>query len=274
MDFKDKVALITGGSSGIGLGIARSFAKEGAQLVLTGMNPQKAEDAAKAVADEFGVKTLGISCDVTDRTAMESLSGRIEQEFGPVDILVNNAGVGYPGLLHQHKDEDWDWVMDVNVRSVFLHCRHYINKARAAGRPLYIVQTGSEQSLGLTPLGSMHAYTASKHALLGLSDAIRRDYADDEISISIVCPGIVNTEIWNADRNRQAGYGEKEERPPEFAKMMEEMGMDPDLVGDMTVKGMKDGKFFIITHQHIREIVETRNDELQDALTVTDSWFD
>ena len=273
LDLNEKVAVITGGSSGIGLGIARSMAKDGAKLVLVGKTPEKIDAAVENVR-ALGAEVIGIQCDVTQRDEVEALAKQVYDAYGRVDVLVNNAGLGAGGKVHQITDGDWDWVMDVNMRAVFLCCSVFVPRMLDQDGPCAIVNMGSEQCFGLAnaDFGSMAVYTASKHALLGLSESMRRDYGDTNLSVSIVCPGPVATDIWNAERNRPAAFGEKRPVNPDGGKMMEELGMDPDVVGDMTVAGLKAGDFYIITHGYIRDMIEDRYRETMAALDKTDAW--
>ena len=273
LDLNGKVAVITGGSSGIGLGIARSMAKDGAKLVLVGKTPAKIDAAVENVR-ALGAEAIGIQCDVTKRDEVEAMAKQVYDVYGRVDVLVNNAGLGAGGKVHQITDGDWDWVMDVNMRAVFLCCSVFVPRMLDQDDPCAIVNMGSEQCFGLASadFGSMSVYTASKHALLGLSESMRRDYADTNLSVSIVCPGPVATDIWNAERNRPATFGEKRPVNPDGGKMMEELGMDPDVVGDMTVAGLKAGDFYIITHGYIRDMIEDRYRETMVALDKTDAW--
>ncbi len=273
-DFKGKCAVVTGGNSGIGLGIARAFASEGANLVLVGMDETKAERAASALSDEFDVRAIGVRCDVTDRAQVEVLADRAYSEFGNVDILVNNAGLGAGGPIHEITEGDWDWVMNVNVKGIFHCCAVFVPRMLASGQPAHISNMGSEQSFGLASpdFGSMIAYTASKHAVLGITDSMRRDYADQGIEVSLICPGPVATDIWNAERNRPAEFGDRRVVDPEGGKMIAEMGMDPNAVGRMTVEGIKGGDFYIFTHSYIRDLVKTRHEEALEALEKTDAW--
>ena len=273
LDLKNKVAVITGGNSGIGLGIARSMAREGVKLVLAGRTPEKI-DTAVADIHALGADAMGIQCDVTDRKQVAALADQVYDTYGRVDILVNNAGLGAGGKVHAITDGDWDWVMDVNMRAVFLCCSVFIPRMLEQDGPCHIINMGSEQCFGLAnaDFGSMAVYTASKHALLGLSESMRRDYADTNLGVSIVCPGPVATDIWNAERNRPAHFGEKRPVNPDGGKMMEELGMDPNMVGDMTVAGLKAGDFYIITHGYIRDMIEDRYRETMTALDKTDTW--
>ncbi len=268
-DLKDKVAVVTGGNSGIGLGIARALAAEGTHLMLSGLHAEKSERAAAALSEEFGIRAVGVGSDASKREAVEALADRAFAEFGHVDILVANAGVGFRGLMHTIHDNDWDWLMGVNVRGVYLASSVFITHFLTQGTPAHIVITGSEQSVGMTPYGSMPIYAASKHAVLGLADAMRGDYGDKGIEVTLLCPGPVATDIWDIERDRPAQYGQRGASNEESRKLIMDLGMDPDIVGRMTVEGMKAGDFYVFTHDYIRDLVDGRYSEMSAALDKT-----
>ena len=197
------------------------------------------------------------------------------EAFGTVDILVNNAGVGYSGEVYKIGEQDWDWVIDVNVKGVFQCCAVFVPRFLERGTKAHIVNMGSEQCFGLADpqFGSMIAYNTSKHALLGFSDSLRRDVAPAGMVVSLVCPGPVATEIWNAERARQPEYGDRNPVADGAGDAVAEMGMDPDLVGKISVAGMKDDDFYIITHDYIRDLIKLRYDEADAAMDKTDAWL-
>jgi short-subunit dehydrogenase len=126
----------------------------------------------------------------------------------------------------------------------------------AAGRPAHVLNTGSEHSVGI-PFPGMGIYTATKHAVLALSDVLRRELESQGVGVSILCPGVVRTEIWNAGRSRPARFGGRQESPAEFASFLDS-GMDPDDVGRLAVAGIEAGDFFIMSHPEVRAIAEAR----------------
>lgn len=272
-DLNGKVAVISGGTSGIGLGIARELAKEGVKLVLVGMNPDKAQAAAEQLRSD-GADVIATACDVTQADQINALVELAYDTCGQVDILINNAGVGQVGLLHEIEERDWDWIIDVNLKSIFLMSRAFITRFLERGDKALILNTGSETCFGLpgTSLGSMYPYVASKHGMLGLTEMMKRDYADQGIDVRILCPGPVATEIWDADRSRQAKYGEHVASNPKLGEILHELGMDPDEVGRMTVEGIKNGDYYIITHSNIRELIDKRHREASAAMDKTDLW--
>lgn len=272
-ELNGKVAVITGGSSGIGLGIANNLAKEGVKLVLAGMSLEKAQAAATSLV-AIGADAIGIACDVTKRGDLERLADVAFETFGKVDILINNAGVGNVGALHELREEDWDWVINVNLKSIYLSCSVFIKRFLEFNESALIINTGSETCFGLNgrALGSMFPYVASKHGMLGLSEMIKRDYEEFGIRVSVLCPGPVATEIWNAERSRQPEYGKGGEANPKVGELLHQLGMDPEDVGKMTVDGIKNGDYYIITHSNIGELIEKRHSEGMAAIRRTREW--
>jgi len=272
-ELSGQVAVITGGSSGIGLGIARNLAKEGVKLVLAGMNLEKAQAVASSL-EETGAEAIGVACDVTRREELEKLADVAFDAYGRVDILINNAGVGNVGSLHELKEDDWDWVINVNLKSIYLSCSVFIKRFLDFNESALIINTGSETCFGLNgrALGSMFPYVASKHGMLGLSEMIKRDYEEFGIRVSVLCPGPVATEIWNAERSRQVEYGSANDSNPKHGEILHYLGMDPDDVGRMTVDGIKDGDYYIITHENIGDLIEKRHSEAMAAVGKTKEW--
>lgn len=256
---EDKVAVVTGGASGIGRGIARALAREGAHVVIADVEEGPAETVAAALAGK-GVRSVAIACDVSDRASVEAVADRAWKEFGRVDVLCNNAGVGAAGPVADSSPQDREWVLSVNVTGVWNGCSVFVPRFRESRRPAHILNTGSEHSLGI-PFAGMGIYTASKHAVLALSDVLRRELEPDGIGVSILCPAVVRTEIWNAGRNRPRRFGGPQQSPEEFRNFMAS-GMDPDEVGRLAVAGIRRGDFYILSHSQVREIVEARYREL------------
>jgi len=258
-DLKGKVAVVTGAGSGIGRGIARALAAEGCHVVVSDIEKQGAE----AVADELkrgGVRSLAVPCDVADRASVEALADRAWEAMGRVDILCNNAGVGTVGTVADTTPTDVAWVFSVNFFGVWNGCSVFVPRFRQQKSPAHILNTGSEHSLGI-PFPGMGIYTATKHAVLAISDVMRRELADDGIGVSILCPAVVRTEIWNAGRNRPREFGGPLESPEQYRELMA-TGKDPDEVGRIAVAGIKRGDFYILTHPEVRRIAEERSREV------------
>ena len=258
-DLKDKVAVVTGGGNGIGRGIARALATEGAHVVIADIELQRAEEAAKELT-ALGVRTLSVHCDVSERASVEALADRAYREFARVDVLCNNAGVGVAGPLAEAATSDLEWVFRVNVFGVWNGCSVFVPRFRSQGGGAHILNTGSEHSVGI-PFPGMGIYTASKHAVLALSDVLRRELEADGIGVSILCPGVVRTDIWNSARNRPEHLGGAEQAPEALQNLLSS-GMDPDEVGRIAVGAIRRGDFYVMTHPHVREIAESRHREV------------
>jgi len=188
MRLTHKVAIITGGGSGIGKAIAQAFVREGAQVVISGRNQVKLQSAAK----EIGPNCVPVTCDVADPAEITSLVNAAVEKFRRVDILVNNAGVLLPGTAETLSDEVWDQTFNTNVRGVWQLSRAVLLHMRAVGGGS-IINMGSV----LSTLGARNrvAYAASKGAVVAMTKAMALDHAAENIRVNCICPGIVETEM-------------------------------------------------------------------------------
>jgi NAD(P)-dependent dehydrogenase (short-subunit alcohol dehydrogenase family) len=186
MRMQGKRGVVTGAASGLGREVARLFGAEGANVVVADVNA----DGAEAVAAEVEGTALAQACDVTDEDQVVAALERCESEWGGLDFLVNNAGVQLEKPLDETSNDEYDWIFDVNVRGVFWGCKHAVLKMRAADGGT-IVNTASALSLVSDPF--LPVYTASKHAVLGLTRSVGVAYAADGIRCNCVCPGDMQT---------------------------------------------------------------------------------
>lgn len=193
-EFDGKVALITGAASPIGLGraIANRLASEGASIVVVDLNKEKIEQAAADIAKEYGVKTLGLPCNVTKFEDCEAVINQIKDTFGRLDILVNNAGVLKDNLVLRMTEADFDFVMDVNCKGVFLMTKAATKLILKApdGR---IVNISSVS--GLTGQPGQANYSASKAAVIAMTKVFAREFAGRNVLVNAVCPGYIQTEM-------------------------------------------------------------------------------
>jgi NAD(P)-dependent dehydrogenase (short-subunit alcohol dehydrogenase family) len=189
MRMQSKRGIVTGAASGLGREVALLFAAEGAQVVVVDMD----DDGAAAVVSEItdaGGSAVAQICDVTVEQQVIEALGRCESDFGGLDFVVNNAGVQLEKPLDETTNDEYDWVFDVNVRAVFWGCKHAVLKMRENGGGT-IVNTASALSLVSDPF--LPVYTASKHAVLGLTRSVGVAYAADGIRCNCVCPGDMQT---------------------------------------------------------------------------------
>jgi NAD(P)-dependent dehydrogenase (short-subunit alcohol dehydrogenase family) len=188
-----KVAIITGGGSGIGKAIAQAFADEGASVVIAARGLERLEEAAKEIAGEV----TPVQCDVRDEAQIESLFAKTDDTYGPVDILVNNAGLAAPGPTQELSLDAWNSVISVNLTGVFLCSKHALQRMipRKSGRILNIGSISGQKS---RPHAA--AYTTSKFGLDGLTRSMALDGREHGIAVSALHPGNVDTDIWKGMR--------------------------------------------------------------------------
>ncbi len=193
MELQGKTAIVTGGGRGIGEGIASVLAREGANVVVMGRHAHEVDAVTQAIRDAGG-SALAVVADVTDWGSLQAMTRRAVEQFGGVDILVNNAGIeGPPRLIADLPVEQWDEVLGVNLKGVFLCCRAVLPAMSARGRGR-IINIGSIAGRRMTFFGSVD-YTVSKYGVEGLTQHLAWELADQRITVNTVCPGGVVTPL-------------------------------------------------------------------------------
>jgi NAD(P)-dependent dehydrogenase (short-subunit alcohol dehydrogenase family) len=252
MDFTGKTALITGGVSGIGFGIARAFAAAGIELVLTYRNAAYQAQAAAWFTKRGLRQPRFVPLDVTDRERWRALA----EEVGPVHILVNNAGVSVFGPTDEASYADYDWIMGVNFGGAVNGLVTFIPRIKAQGPGGHIVNVASMAAYLSGPQAGI--YTASKFALRGLTECLRFNLAPHGIGVSLMCPGLTRTNAWDSALRRPAGFADSGFPPIERAALEHfgtafEAGMDALEVGEKTLAGMRENRAVIFTHPEFAE---------------------
>jgi NAD(P)-dependent dehydrogenase (short-subunit alcohol dehydrogenase family) len=255
MDFTGKTALITGGVSGIGFGIARAFAAAGIDLVLTYRNAEYQAQAAAWFRQQGQRPPRFMPLDVTDRERWRALA----DEVGPVHILVNNAGVSVFGPTDAASYADYDWIMGVNFGGVVNGLVTFIPRIKAQGPGGHIVNVASMAAYLSGPQAGI--YTASKFAVRGLTESLRFNLAPYGIGVSLMCPGLTRTNAWDSALKRPADFADSGFPPTERAALERfgaafEAGMDPLEVGAKTLAGMRENRAVIFTHPEFAEDFE------------------
>ncbi|WP_380602901.1 SDR family oxidoreductase [Steroidobacter flavus] len=261
-----KVAFITGGSSGIGLGIARAFADAGMKVGIGYRSDKHLEEAMKGFG-QAAVRVHAIRVDVTDRPAMAKAAEEVLEVFGKLHVLVNNAGVVQHMPLSQATFDDWDFQMSVNLDGVFNGIHSCLPHIRSHGEGGQIITTSS--ILGLFTGANSGIYSATKYAVLGLMEALRAELADSNIGVSAFCPGMVISNIQESSRNRPSELADTGVKADKDAQDKEralrhdpERAMDPLEAGRFVLRGMRDNDLYILTHPEYEQILRDRSDAL------------
>lgn len=207
MQLDGKVAIVTGGNRGIGVGIVHSLADAGANIVIAARNLGESEEVAARVRD-IGRKAMALRVDVSRPSDVETLVTRTIEEFGGFDVLVNNAGVLSIGKIEDTSEEEFDQLMAVNVKGVFLCCKAAIAPLKARGGGTII---NVSSIAGKSGFPDEAVYCASKHAVNGFTNALAKDLASDDITVNAICPGIVWSQMWEQLSDHLARNGETRE---------------------------------------------------------------
>jgi NAD(P)-dependent dehydrogenase (short-subunit alcohol dehydrogenase family) len=265
IDFAEKVAVITGGASGIGLATARALARQGCRLVLADV-----EDGALAAAvgelSRGGAKAIGVRTDVGDKSAVDALAEKSWSEFGRVDILFNNAGVAVFGPTQTMTHADWEWSMRVNLWGPIHGVEAFAPRMVADKRGGHIVFTAS--FAGLVPNQDLGPYCVTKFGVVALAECLRKDLRNDGIGVSVLCPMRVSSRIDFSFRNRPAELGgpaanrtySDEERA---ALLGRELGADE--VAELVLDAIRNQRLYIHTHSEARQYVRRRWERLDAA---------
>lgn len=256
-------ALVTGGLSGIGLGITRALVSAGARVVATYRRSQHLKEAAEVLGNDFGSRVYAIRMDVTDRDEVETAAAESEYLLGKIHLVCNSAGVNLLGPMDEATHEDWEWIIGVNLFGIVNTLKAFLPYVKRHGEGGHIVNVGSMSCfIAGTAAG---IYTASKFAVRGLSESLRYSLARHHIAVSLVCPGLTKSRIYE-----QALY-----RPPELRRsgitlsaevltrmeLIHARGMQADEVGLLTVEAIRSNRFYVFTHPEFKEEVRELSDE-------------
>ncbi|HEY5389257.1 MAG TPA: SDR family NAD(P)-dependent oxidoreductase [Solirubrobacteraceae bacterium] len=248
-----RVAVVTGAASGIGLGLARRFAQEGMRVVLADIEDEPLE-AAVAELRAGGAEAIGVPTDVADAAAVEALARATIERFGAVHVVCNNAGVESGARFADIPVATWEWVLGVNLWGVLHGCRVFLPLIREQGEG-HIVNTASLAALA-TGLATFAPYTTSKFAILAASECLELELlaAGERIGVSVLCPGVVATNMCDAERNRPAAVPSTAGDPlrqtiiGRLRELSVEVGMDPADVAALVVDAIRARRFFVLTH--------------------------
>ena len=258
-DVEGKVAFITGGGSGVGLGLARAFVAAGMKVAIADVRDDHLEEATAALGD--GV--LAIRLDVTDREGFARAADETERALGNVHVLCNNAGVNLFNDIADATYQDWDWVLGVNLGGVVNGIVTFVPRIKAHGDGGHVVNTASMAAFVAGPGAGI--YTTAKFGVHGLSDALRWSLLPHGIGVSMVCPGLVKSKIYESDLIRPAELSTQvTPADEEFMRILpglHDAGMDPDEIGEKVVRAIRRNDFYVFTHPDHREELREIFDE-------------
>jgi len=261
-DFMGKVAVVTGGASGIGRAMALSLAREGMNVAIADVEDAPSASVRREL-EELGVKAVAMHADVSDRQAMERFADDVFSAFGAAHVLCNNAGVGVGGATYVADERDWRWVLGVNLEGVIHGCQAFVPRLIEQGQGGHVVNTASMAGMVASP--ELGPYTTTKFAVVGLSESLRLELAPYDIGVSVLCPGFVRTLISESERNRPpylSAVREAEEAQKELMRALVDSGIEPSAVGARVVRALREGAFYIFTHPEMRFAVEARFEEI------------
>ena len=262
-EFAGKTAFVTGGASGIGLALGRAFAEAGMKVMLADIETDALATAVKSLHN-FGPDVLGVTCDVTDPESVERAAKASYEAFGNVHVVCNNAGVAGGSGIDDISLDDWRWVLDVNLMGVLYGIRTFLPHIRAHGEGGHFVNTasmaGMVSGLGFSP------YSASKFAVVTMSEGLATQLKPLSIGVSVLCPGWVRTRIGESARNRPERYGPRRTPDPESraaamtAHIVElvQSGLDPADVARQVLTAIREDRLYVFTHPQMRGEMEER----------------
>ena len=271
-EIKGKVAVVTGGSSGIGKGIAQQLAANGAQVVIIGRN----REALDRVASEIGGTAM--QGDVTKLDQLVAIADRIRAEFGRLDILVNNAGIGPMAHLADMRQSDWRWLLDTNLWSVINGLEAFLPLMRESTSEGHVVNTSSVNGMSVFP--GLGGYSTTKYAVVGLSEALSAELEQEggRIKVSIFLPGPVHSNIHDGVQHRSADYeagsltGTRLEELEAFVNITVPW-MDARLAADMLIEGVRNNRLYVWTHPEITAAITARQEAIAQSIKDHEAVF-
>ena len=276
-ELRDRVAVVTGAASGIGLALTERFAAEGMKVVMADIEGPALASAAEALR-RTAPAVRATQVDVSRPEDVERLARETYEAFGAAHVLCNNAGVAVIGAVHEHSLADWQWVINANLWGVIHGVRAFVPRMLAGGDEAHIVNTSS--MAGLTTAPFMAVYDVTKHGVMALSESMYKEFLTTgaPIGVSVVCPGLINTNIVRSSRNRPSDLAEEGKYGPmaqAFGQNLEARladGYPPSEVAEQVVQGIREGRFYIVPAQpevkagaalRAQDIIELRNPTLR-----------
>ena len=260
--FAGKTVIISGGAEGIGLSIAKALGEQEMNIVLADIDQKNLEKASLELRGS-GVSVLPVTLDVADEAQWHDAAQQAIERFGKIHMVVNNAGIGGDtGPIQNTQTKGWQWALDVNLMGVMYGAKVMVPWIKQHGEGGWIINVASMAGMGGIPYNG--AYTATKTAVVALSESWAAELQSKDIKVSVLCPAFVQTRIYDSDRNRPLKYQNDTATPTNedsFAdktKHLVENGIDVSIVGKRVVEALNDGELYIFTHPNYRAIVQRR----------------
>ncbi len=270
--FAGKTAVISGGAEGIGFSVARAMGKQGMNVVLGDIDANQLEIAREKLQSE-GIEVLTVQMDVTDLAQWQNVADKAIERFGKVHMLVNNAGVGSkPGAIEQTDDKDWRWVLDVNLMGVVYGTQTMVPLMKQHGEGGWLINVASMAGMMGVPMAG--TYTATKVAVVGMSESWYAELKPHNIQVSVLCPAFVKTRINLSSRNKPAEIKSEKENGDHAAtssaiaahmQKVIDNGLAPEIVGERVVEAISNKELYIFTHPNYRKAVQKRFKAIDDA---------
>jgi len=251
-DLKGKVALITGGATGIGLALALELAKEPMKIVIASTNKENLGASAKTIKEAGAIDVLPVVCDVSDRSSVENLYKETTSKFGFVDLLVCNAGVTTSGPFVDHRPEDWNWVYDVVLHGT-TYCIQFFYPDMVKHKTGHIVIIGSQAGMAVDWVSLHGPYTSAKSAVMALGAALRPEAAEHGVGVSTVIVAGTQTDIMKCERSRPERYGDALKYD---IQKREAWRIPPKDVAEMIIRGVREDKGWVATHPELKYLTE------------------
>jgi len=267
--FEGRTAVISGGAEGIGLSIAKALGEQKMNIVLADID-EKNLLKSSAELELLGIPVLAALLDVADEMQWKSVAEKAVERFGKVHMVVNNAGVGGDsGPIENQETEGWQWALGVNLMGVVYGAKVMTPLIKDHGEGGWILNVASMAGMGGVPYSGV--YTASKAAVVALSESWAAELKDKRIGVSVLCPAFVQTRIYDSERNRPDKYKSENyeiENESSFSKQTKQMvkdGIDVSIVGKRVVEAINHGELYIFTHPNYRQVNQQRFNGIDEA---------
>jgi len=260
-----KVAFITGGASGIGLGIAKACVNAGMKVVMADLRDDHLEESLGFFkAEGHAAQVHALKLDVTDRPDFARAADETEKIFGRIHVLCNNAGVAIHGGLEAATHRDWEWVLGVNLWGVVHGIEAFVPRMIAQKQAGHIVNTAS--MAGLIASQGLGVYNTSKYAVVGLSETLQKDLRGYDIGVSVLCPMGVHTQIRQSDRNRPAALRNAMAEREGGAVELIGRYLPPEHVADRVLRAVYANRLYVITHEEGLTPLKRRFERMAQAI--------